>query len=130
MGCFGSKFRAIGILHTAYMTCKFNHSALHTQTNTKEGYLVFAGILNGLNLALDTAIAKATGYQNTVHTGHNLIHIGACVFNLLCIHPFNFQLGLIGNGRVTQGLGDADVSILQSHIFTDYGNGDLTVVLL
>ena len=87
-------------------------------------------ILNSLNLALNAAITKAARHQNAVHAFHNLVHIHASILNLLSIHPFNPQLGFISHSCVTQGLGDADISILQSHIFANHSNSNLALILL
>ena len=128
MSAFRSKFRAIGISHTANVAGKLNHSTLHTQANAEERNLLFASILNGLNFAFDTTVTKATGYQDAIHASHYLVHIGGLSLDFFSINPFNLQLRLVGDSCMTQGFGNTDISILQSHILANYGDGNLALV--
>ena len=122
------ELRAVGISHTADVTGKFNYCALHAQADTEERNLVLTCILNSLNLAFNTAVTETARHQNTVNTGHNLIHIRIICFDFFSIHPMDIKLGFIGNCRMTQGFGNRNISILQSNVFAYYGDSYLLVI--
>ncbi len=59
-------FGGIGIGIAQHIAGKFNNHALHTQTNAKGGDIVFAGIFQCRQLAIDTPLSESRSNDNTV----------------------------------------------------------------
>ena len=64
------------IVPTDDMAGKLYDGELHTKTEAKEWNLVFTGILDSVNLTIDTAITETTGNKNAAH----IIEIGCRIF--------------------------------------------------
>jgi hypothetical protein len=62
------KLAGIGVLETADVARKLDAGGLHSQTNSKVGNLFFAGVADGVQHALNAALAEAAGNQNAVES--------------------------------------------------------------
>src|SRR5260370_5471395 len=60
------KFRAVRLLQSRDIARIFDGCALHPQTNSKEGYLVLARVLDGVYHALNAALAESAGNQDSI----------------------------------------------------------------
>ena len=67
MGTVRGELAGIGVLVAQHIAGKFNDHDLHTKADAKAGHMVLAGILGGLDHALDAAVAKAAGHDDAVH---------------------------------------------------------------
>src|SRR5271157_100034 len=65
----GVELARIGVLQAANVAGKLDAGGLHAQTNSKIRYLLFAGVAEGVQHALDTAHAEAAGDQDAVVSG-------------------------------------------------------------
>ena len=43
-----------------------NHGHMHTQANAQKWNVIFSGISDGFNFAVDTSVAEATRHQNRI----------------------------------------------------------------
>src|SRR5439155_14516950 len=74
----------------------------------------------GRDLALDPAAPEAAGDQDPVDVGEALAHALALLsFERLGVDPLDLHARVLLPGRVTEGLGDRQVGILEAHVLAD-----------
>ncbi len=60
------EFGAVGLFQAGHVARVFDGGALHAEANPKERNVMFAGVLNGVHHALNSALAESAGNQNAV----------------------------------------------------------------
>ena len=121
----GVKLSAVGTIHAADMAGKLDNGTLHAKAQPQERQLVLTGILDCLDLALNTAVTKAARHQDALAACKLLIHIHIGILQLFGVHPVNFHSSIIINPCMMKCLCNGNIGIRQLHIFADYGNLDL-----
>src|SRR5687767_1163036 len=64
--CGGIELRAVRICQSTNVPGKFNHAALHSQTNTEERNLLGTRKVDRANHAFDAAFSKAAGHKDAI----------------------------------------------------------------
>ena len=104
-------FARVSVLDAQHVARELDHGALHAQTYSEEGHLVFAGIAHRLDLALYASIAEARGHQDTRHAAQRLAHVLGG--DLLRIDVREFHLAVVGRAGVDERLADRLVGVGQ-----------------
>ena len=89
---------------------------------------MFPGILDGVNLAVNTAVAKAAGNQDTAYIFEDLRGIFRC--DCLGIHPFYMDGRTVGNASVFQGFHHGNVGVVELDVFAYQGHGHFLLRML
>ena len=82
------KFCTGGLFQPRNVTRVFNHSDLHTQTDTQIRNLVFTGIFDGGDLSFDAPLTKATGHQDGIYAVQSA---GAFALNVFGVDVLEFD---------------------------------------
>ncbi len=69
----GVELGGVGAGHAADVARELGHGALHAQADAEERDLVLAAVLDGLDLALDAALAEAAGHDDAVRRAQPLL---------------------------------------------------------
>ena len=128
MGGGGIQLHAVGIRVSGRISGELHNGQLHSQTKSKEWYAVFPGILDGVNLSVNAAVAKAAGYQDTAHIFKDF----GGIFRRDClgIHPFDVDRGTVGHPAVLQGFHHGNVGIVKLGVFAYQGHGHILLWML
>ena len=59
------QFLTVCVCETDHVSCKFHDGKLHTKAETKEWNVVGSGVLDGVDLTVDTAASETTWNQDT-----------------------------------------------------------------
>ncbi len=59
----------MGLLQPDHVAGELDHGALHAQADAEEGNAALAGEADGVDLALDAALAEAAGHEHAVDAG-------------------------------------------------------------
>ena len=110
-------FCRIGILQSHYIAGKFDHHALHTQTDTQTRDIVFTGILQCGKFTFNTTLSESRSNQDSVHIFQQFGSIA--VIQFFGMEQMQIQLTIIINSGLQQRFVDRLISILQFDIFTD-----------
>ena len=62
----GVEFAGVGVLEAADVARKLDAGGLHAQADAEVGHLLFAGVADGVQHALDAALAEAAGNEDAV----------------------------------------------------------------
>ena len=71
MGSLRIELSAICLVEAGAVAGVFNGGALHSQADSEEGDLVFAGVVDGVDHALNAALAESAGNQDAVVAAQN-----------------------------------------------------------
>ncbi len=102
MLCVGIQLYAVGIRVSQHMAGIFYNGHLHTQTDAKEGNLLFSCILDGCDLSFRAACAKASGDKDTVDAPKLLGYIFRC--QLFGINPSKLYIRTRCDSAVLESL--------------------------
>ena len=83
---------------------------------------MFAGILDGGDLAFDAAVAEAARNQDAAHIAETARSAFSAVTVSESIHLM-LTCGMVGNAAVLQGFHNGDVGVMKLDIFADQGDG-------
>lgn len=111
--------------HAAYISGKFNDGALHTEAEAEERDLIDARILDGVDLALDAAVAEAAGNDDAVDTLEDFAKIRFLFFEDFGIDPVDLDLVAEGVAGMGQRFDDGEVGVMEFDIFPDESDVDL-----
>ena len=89
-----AKLRRSRVSDSGHIPSSLDHRHLHTKADSKIRDLSFSGKLRGHDLAFSTALAKATGHQNTVNVFKLLDR--ATALKTLGLQPFEVHLHIVG----------------------------------
>ncbi len=117
------EFGRIRALEPNNVSTVFDYSALHTQADSEERDLSFAGITNGLDLPFDSTLAKPTRYENTVVAGQNAF--GTFLFDIATLNAAESNLSRMMDAGMVQRFVDRLVSVFVSGILADDGDANL-----
>ena len=98
---FTIKFRAVCVLHPGNVSGKLHNRQLHAEANTEIGNFLGPGIIDGQNLAFNTALAKAARHENAVASSQGIG--GTAFFEFISADITQFNLGIIGNTAMHKG---------------------------
>jgi len=101
---------------------KLDGGDLHAQAKAEIGDFVLAGVLRGLDFALDAAFAETAGHENAAQTLQDFGR--AFLFNLLGIQTHDFHAAIIADAAVTDGFIDGLVGVLQADVFANHADAD------
>ena len=89
---------------------------------------MFPGILDGVNLSVNAAVAKAAGDQDTAHIFEDF----GGIFRRDClgIHPFDVDRGTVGHPGVLQGFHHGNVGVVKLDVFAYQGHGHILLWML
>ena len=119
VGCLFVEFRGVGVLPAEYVACKFNHAALHAETNSQQRNLVFAGILDGDALAVYAAASETSRNQNAVR----ILDEARILFKLFGLDAFHFHLGVVFHAGMLQGFVHGLVSVADGDVLAHQRDG-------
>ena len=120
----GVELRRMGIGHAADVARELDDGALHAEAEAEERDLVLAGILDGLDLALDAAVAKAARHEDALAADEDFVEVGLGIFDVLRIDPMDLDLSVTRNAAVMQSFRNGNVRIRQFDILADNGDFD------
>lgn len=86
------------------------------------------GILSGSNLSFNAPFAKAAGNDDPLHIRQQLLCL-ALFLQIHCADPFDIHIQAVIDPRMVQGLHNAQIGVMQLHIFSHNGDLDLGLVL-
>ena len=115
------ELRGIGAVEAADVAGILDDRALHAETDAEVGHLVLARVSDRLDLALDAAIAEASGDEDPVETGN--VAGQALALEPLRVDPGEFHRGLVGDAAVGQRLVEALVGVLDLDVLADHPDG-------
>ena len=122
VGGFLVEFRGVGVIHAADVACVLNDGHLHAQANAQERDSFGARVFHRLDFSFNAAVSKAARHQNAVHGANHGLR--ALFLNFFRVYPENFHAGVIFRTGVSEGFIDGFVGVLESDVFTYYGNPD------
>ena len=103
---------------------RFNDGALHAETNAEERHVALAGPADRGNLALESALAEASGNQESVDTFEQR---GALRGEVLGADFSQLDLNVFGDSHVCERFVDRLVGVVELDVLT--GDGDRDLVL-
>lgn len=98
-----------------------NDGHLHAQANARNG-IPLVRAYSTVWIFLNAAVSKAARHQNAVHGANHGLR--ALFLNFFRVYPENFHAGVIFRTGVSEGFIDGFVGVLESDVFTYYGNPD------
>ena len=87
-----------------------------------------AGVSDSLDLAFNTPVSEASGNQDTADIAQKVLYVFRS--DGLRIHPLDIHGGPAEDTAVLQGFHHADIGVVELDIFSDQGNGNLSVGML
>ena len=87
-GVFGIKLGRMRLVQLQDVARKFDGGDLHAQAQAQVGDLVLAGVLRGLDFALDAAFAETAGHQDAAQALQDFFR--AVPFDFLGVHLARF----------------------------------------
>ena len=128
MGRVRIKLGGVGAAQTADVAGEFNHSHLHTQTDTEIRDLFNAGIFDGTDHAFGTALAEAARNKNGVNVTQNLV--SAFLFDLAGVHKERLHTGVGMDTGMAECLIERLVAVGVINILAHHGDRDFTFGVL
>ena len=122
VGTVRGELAGIGVLVAQHIAGKFNDHDLHTKADAKAGHMVLAGVLGGLDHALDAAVAKAAGHDDAVHVRKSFL-AGSLIGQILAFHPADLHLTVVLKPGVVQAFHHREVCIVQLDVLAHQCNG-------
>ena len=122
MGTVRGELAGISVLVAQHIAGKFNDHDLHTKADAKAGNTVLAGILGGLDHALNAAVAKAAGHDDAVHIRKGFL-AGGLIGQILAFYPADLHLTVVFKPGMVQAFHHREVSIVQLDILAHQCNG-------
>src|SRR5580704_4630010 len=118
MRCLRIEFSAVGLLEAGGVACVFDCGALHAEADAEKGNFVIAGVLDGVDHALDAALAEAAGNENAVVALEPLFR-GFERIDFLGFDPVDDGFVMIREAAVQQGFAQTFVGVFELDIFAD-----------
>ena len=115
--CFLIKLGRIRALPIEHVACKFNHRALHPETNPEKRDLASTREFDRFQFSFDAPHAEPARDKNTV----DFFEIIEGIFfeQLFGIDAFDLHGNLVGQSSVNQGFVDGFVGVLKVNVFAD-----------
>ena len=102
------------------MAGELDDGDLHAQTDAQEGDLLFSGVADGHDLALDAAPAEAARHQHAIHISDHLLARAA--LQSLGIHAHDLYAAVVCGAGVGEAFVDGFVGVLQGDVLADHGD--------
>ena len=116
IGALGVKLGGVGTREATGMARKLRDGNLESQAHAQKGDLSGARSLSREDLALDAALAEASGHKDAIGTCENLIDGGRV--ELLSIDELDGDVAPIVDAGVVQRLDDGEVGVGQLDVLT------------
>ena len=118
----GVQLGGVGARQPAHVSGKLHHRQLHPQADAQEGDLLFPGVPDGLNFALDAPVPEAAGHQNALDARQQSV----CRIrrDLLGIDPADVHRDTVFDAAVGQRLRYRQICVVQPHVLAHQGDGD------
>ena len=128
----GVELAGVGILEAADVARVLDAGGLHAEADAEVGDLVLAGVADGVEHALDAALAEAAGDEDAVEAGELLwVVIAAAVFaagfEALGFDPGDLELEVVGEGSVDERFLEALVGVFVLDVLADDGDRDFVL---
>ena len=120
-GGLGVELGGVGAGHVADVAGELGDGALHAQADAEERHAVLAAVADGLDLALDAAVAEAAGHEDAVGAAEPLGD--RLRRELLGVDPEQVELAAVEDGRVLERLPHGQVGVVQLHVLAHEGDG-------
>src|SRR5208282_5144789 len=101
----------------------------HAEADAEEGNLVLAGELDGVDHALNAALAEAAGNQDAVVIFEALLR-GFKRVDLLGFDPVDDGLVIVRQPAVKEGFAQALVGIFELNVLADNGDADFALGMM
>ena len=103
----------------------FDHGALHAEADAEEGHAFLAGVADGLDFALDAALAEAAGHEEAVVAGKE--PLGAFGFDVFAADAADANLGPMGDAGVVERFVNRFVGVVMFGVFADERDVDFVL---
>src|SRR6185369_2224353 len=114
-------FGGVGAFESRHIARVFHGGALHTQADSEEGDFVFAGVLNGVDHALNAALAESARNQDAVIAA-KACGSGGDGVDVFGFDPLQNCLVVVRQAPVEQRFAKAFVGVFELHILADDGD--------
>ena len=108
-------------LEPGQVACSLDHGHLHTEADAEVRNAVFARQAHGLDLALDTAVAEATGDDDAVHVAQA---IEPLVLEVRGLDEMDVHARPGMYSTMQQGFDQRNIRILEIHVLADHRDID------
>src|ERR1035441_8289784 len=113
----------IGGFEAAHIAREFDHQGLHAQADPEVRHLALAGELDGVEHAVDAALAEAAGHQDAVYVFHEAPP--ALARHAFGLDPVDVDLQLVRQAAMQQGFLEALVGVFVFGILAHQRDGNL-----
>src|SRR5580658_3038732 len=113
----------VGLFQACYIACVFDGGALHAEADAEIRDFAFAGELNGVDHALDAALAKAAGDEDAV-VATQARGRGFWGVDFFGFDPFENGFLIVGEAAVEKGFAEAFVGVFELDVFSYYRDAD------
>lgn len=121
VGGVGVEFGAVGLAEAADMAGKFHHGQLHAQADAEEGNVILPGIADGLDFSFYPLLPVPAGNEDPLDPGQVVFY--PALFQVFGVYPPDINACAGGNAGMDEGLGNAEIGIVEGHIFPHQGDG-------
>ncbi len=131
VGGGGVELAGVGVLEAADVAGVLDAGGLHAETDAEVGNGLFAGVANGVEHALDAALAEAAGDQDAVKVSELVAIVeGGAAFVVFCFKAFGFdpshtEFEVVGECAVDESFLEGLVRVFVFDVLADDGDGDL-----
>ena len=120
--CFFVELGGVGIGESADIARELDRGDLHAETDAEIRDVVFAGILGGIDFALDAAITETTGNEDAIDVADDFR--GDLFFHGFGIDLHDLYFGIVRGSCVDERLVNRFVGVLELGVFSGNGDGD------
>ena len=121
MGTVRRELAGVGVLVAQHTAGKLHHHDLHAQADAKVGHMVLAGVLCGLDHALNAAVTEAAGHDDAIHVRKGFL-AGGLIGQVLALHPADLHLAVVLKTGMIQAFHHGEVSIVQLDVLAHQCN--------
>src|SRR5699024_4773238 len=108
---------------TDHVAGKFNDGKLHSKAKADEGNAMSAGVADGLDLSLDSAVAETSGHKDAAYVREELVCVFLC--HGLGVNPLDVHRCVRVDAPVFERFYNADVGVVKLDIFSYESNGHI-----
>src|SRR5271157_438696 len=119
----GVEFGGIGARQAAHVAGEFDDQGLHAQADAEIGHLALAGVADGVEHAVDAALAEAARDEDAVVAFE--LPFPSLAHHAFGIDPVNIDLQLMRQPAVQQGLLQALVRVFVIRVLAHQADGHL-----
>ena len=116
------ELRAHGAFEPGQIAGRLDNGHLHAEADAEVRNAVLARETHRFDLALDAAIAEASGHDDAVHIAQA---VDAVLFDIVRLDEVDIDRGTRVNAAVLQRFDERNVGILEVHVLADHRDIDL-----